>query len=416
MQRDVIVLGAGIVGVSIALHLQQRGRSVTLVDRGEAGRGTSYGNAGLIQREAILPYAFPQDLRTILAYALNHRRDARYHLSALLRLAPALFGFWRNGSPEAVARTARANIPLYERCLLEHTALAQAAGVEAALRRDGWIKCFRTAKERDKAFAEQEQAQHYGVEARALDPAALAEKEPHLSPQLIGALHYAAPYSLANPLALTQAYAALFETRGGTFLKGDARSAAPAADGSWSVATDAGMVTARDAVLALGPWADEVFRPLGYRLPFFVKRGYHMHYRPQGNTVLNHPVRDCEGGYVMAPMAQGIRITTGVEFAPRDAAATPVQLERVEPWARALFPLGERVEPAPWMGCRPCLPDMLPVIGRAPRHRGLWFAFGHAHHGLTLAGSTGRLVAELVTGETPFTDPTPYRAERFWHQ
>ncbi len=413
MQTDVIVLGAGIVGVSIALNLQQRGREVVLVDKGEPGKGTSYGNAGLIQREAILPYAFPQDFGTILTYALNNRRDAHYHLSALPKIAPALFKFWRAGRPEAIAKVTQANIPLYEICVSEHQALAKAAGVEAALRADGWMKGFRTAKSMDEAFAEHEQAAKFGVEASMLDKKQLAEKEPHLSETLIGGMHYAVPYSLANPLALTQAYEALFVARGGKFLNGDARTAAQANDGTWSVKTDEGVVTARDAVLALGPWADDVFKPLGYKLPFFVKRGYHMHYEAKGNAYLNHPTLDADGGYMMAPMEQGIRVTTGAEFALRDAPPTPVQLERVEPWAKSFFPIGERKEKEPWMGRRPCLPDMLPVLGKAPKHKGLWFAFGHAHHGLTLAGTTGRLLGELITGETPFTDPTPYRADRF---
>lgn len=413
MRSDVIVLGAGIVGVAIALNLQQRGREVVLIDRGDPGRGTSYGNAGLIQREAILPYAFPQDFRTILAYALNNRRDAHYHLSALVKLAPALFRFWRNGRPEAVARTAAANIALYEHCLSEHMALAEAAGVEAALRKDGWIKAFRTDAARKEAEEEHELAKRYGVEATMLDRAALAGIEPHLSEAVTSAMHYAAPYSLASPLALTQAYEALFERRGGKFLRGDARSLRQESDRTWTVDAAGGPVSARDVVLALGPWADDVFRPLGYDIPFFVKRGYHMHYGAKGNAVLNHPVLDSEGGYMLIPMAQGIRLTTGAEFALRDAPPTPVQLARAEPWARSFFPLAERLESEPWMGRRPCLPDMLPVIGQAPAHGGLWFAFGHAHHGLTLAGSTGRLVAEMITGEPTFTDPTPYRIDRF---
>ena len=112
-------------------------------------------------------------------------------------------------------------------------------------------------------------------------------------------------------------------------------------------------------------------------------------------------------------MARGIRLTTGVEFAQRDAIRTPVQLGRVEPIARKLFPLGERVDEEPWMGARPCTPDMLPVIGRAPRHRNLWFAFGHAHQGFTLGAVTGRLIAEMISGDQPLVDPVPYRAERF---
>ena len=137
------------------------------------------------------------------------------------------------------------------------------------------------------------------------------------------------------------------------------------------------------------------------------------HYRPEGNASLARPVLDAQNGYVITSMAAGIRLTTGAEFATRDAPPTPRQLDRVEPLARAIFPLGARVDPEPWLGRRPCLPDMLPIIGAAPRHKGLWLDFGHHHLGLTLGPVSGRLLAELMTGEAPFTDPVPYRAERF---
>jgi D-amino-acid dehydrogenase len=174
-----------------------------------------------------------------------------------------------------------------------------------------------------------------------------------------------------------------------------------------------GPLAAAEAVVALGPWADALTRPLGYDFPLAVKRGYHMHYRAAGEARLNHPVLDTERGYFLGPLARGIRLTTGAEFALRDAPGTPVQLARAEPIARELFPLAERLDTEAWMGSRPCTPDMLPIIGRAPRHANLWFAFGHAHHGLTLGPVTGRLVAEMVAGEKPFVDPAPYAAERF---
>ena len=126
-----------------------------------------------------------------------------------------------------------------------------------------------------------------------------------------------------------------------------------------------------------------------------------------------HPVLDADDGYVLAPMTRGIRLTTGAEFARRDTPPTPVQIEQTEPIARKLFPLGERLDTKPWMGCRPCLPDMLPIVGKAPRHERLWFDFGHQHHGFTLGPVCGRLLAEMMTGETPFTDPAPYRPDRF---
>ncbi len=180
--------------------------------------------------------------------------------------------------------------------------------------------------------------------------------------------------------------------------------------------TETGAITARQALLALGPFSDTLLRPLGLPLPLGIKRGYHMHYAyaPEGATNPSRPILDADGGYVLAPMARGIRLTTGVEFARRDASPTPVQLARTEPIARSLVPhLGERLDATPWMGARPCMPDMLPVVGAVPRHSDLWLNFGHQHLGLTLGPVTGRLIAELMTGETPFTDPTPYRAERF---
>ena len=143
-------------------------------------------------------------------------------------------------------------------------------------------------------------------------------------------------------------------------------------------------------------------RPLGYSIPLNVKRGYHLHLTARGNAVLHHPVLDSDRGYLLAPMNRGIRLTTGVEFAHRDAPSDPIQVERALPRAHALFPLGDPIDAKPWKGARPCLPDMLPVIGKAPRHPGLWFDFGHQHHGLTLGPATGRLLAEMMTGETPF--------------
>ncbi len=138
-----------------------------------------------------------------------------------------------------------------------------------------------------------------------------------------------------------------------------------------------------------------------------------MHYRPT-RTPLNVPVCDTEAGFVVAPMEGGrLRLTTGVEIAPRDAPPTGVQLARAEPLARDAFGIGERLDAEPWLGLRPCTPDMRPVIGPAPRHRHLWFAFGHCHHGLTLGPATGRLLAEMMTGAPTYIDPHPYRPARF---
>ncbi len=412
-RADVVVLGAGIVGVSAALHLQERGRDVAVVEReNEAGRGTSYGNAGLIERSSIYPYAFPRDLLTIARYAMNRSTDAHYHLSALPGLAPFMIRYYFNSSPDGVARIARDARPLIEHSLIEHERLIAAAGATGLMRKVGWIKAFRTPKSFDKGRNDAARLRGYDLDIEELDPAALAEREPHLGEGLIGALHFHDPGAISDPGGLVQSYNALFQSRGGRFVQGDAATLEQDPQG-WRVKTRDGRLVAREVVVALGPWSDLVFKALGYRLPFGIKRGYHQHFGSKGNAVLNHPVLDFDGGYLLAPMAKGIRLTTGAEFARRGSPPTPVQLARALPTARSLYPLADPVEDKPWMGSRPCLPDMLPIIGRAPKHDGIWFDFGHQHHGLTLGPVSGRLLAEQMTGQQPFTDPAPYRMERF---
>ena len=405
---DVIVLGAGMVGVSAALHLQARGRSVVLLDRhGAAGEETSHGNAGLIERSSVTPYMLPLELATLAKYALNRAPDVRIHWNALPEILPWLARYALASTAAGAARSAQAALPLIERCVAEHDALAQAAGASHLLKRTGWIKMFRTQRGLDKGAAEAALLPAFGLTADVLDAAQLATLEPHLHGG-IAAVHFRDPVSVSDPGGLAKAYAALFIARGGNFATGDAQTLAQTATG-WRVAG----TEAREVVVALGPWSNMVLKPLGYRLPLGIKRGYHMHYRAQGNAVLNHAVLDAERGYLLAPMDRGIRLTTGAELARFDAPPSPVQIEMAEPVARKLFPLAERLDAEPWMGRRPCLPDMLPVIGPAPRHNGLWLDFGHQHHGLTLGPVSGRLLAEMMTGEPTFADPAPYAATRF---
>jgi D-amino-acid dehydrogenase len=209
---------------------------------------------------------------------------------------------------------------------------------------------------------------------------------------------------------LVQRYADLLVARGGRLLAGDAASLQAQGLG-WSVQTSECRVDAEQAVLALGPWADGWIRTLGYRFPLFIKRGYHQHYHSPAQV--RQPLLDAERGYVLAPMQRGLRLTTGAEFAPIDAPPTPVQLVKAEAMARQLVDLGQALPEPPWLGARPCTADMLPVMGPAPRHQGLWFNFGHAHQGFTLGPVAGRLLAEMIEGRHTWIDPAPYAPARF---
>ncbi len=412
-KTDVIVLGAGIVGVSAALHLQARGRAVTLVDRlGAVGGETSFGNTGIVQSEAVFPYVFPRAPREVVVAALNLDPRVQIRYSALPSIGPWLWRYFLASSPRSRLATAMAMRGLIERCLAEHRAIAEPAAAGALLREGGWIKVFRTARGEDSALAEIEEIKPYGIPTAILNREQLIALQPHLSDVAKGGVHYTEPLTTSDPEALTKAYAGLLVARGGKVWKGDARTLIASGPG-WAVATEHGALQASDVVVALGPWTADIVATLGYRLPIGVKRGYHMHYGAKGNATLSRPVLDLEKGYVITPMARGVRLTTGAEFARRDDPPSSAHLDRLEPFGRELFPLAERRDPRPWLGRRPCLPDMAPVIGPAPRHKGLWFDFGHQHLGLTLGPVSGLLLAQMMTGEAPFVDPKPFRADRF---
>jgi D-amino-acid dehydrogenase len=411
-RSDVIVLGAGIVGTSLALHLAKRGVAVALVDRQGPGEGTSYGNAGVLEGNTLFPHPFPPGVGALLRVALKQATEANYHLSFLPWVAPWLIAYRANSTLDRRIEFAELMRPLFSRAVAEHEALMAESDATGYLRKNGWLKLYRSDAAFGEAGRERELAAKFNLPHVVLDPNGALVLEPALSPVFRRAVHWPEAASINNPLAVTKAYAARFAALGGRLLTGDARSLRRTGAG-WQVDTQDGPLQAAEVVLALGPWTPDVLGPLELRFPLAVKRGYHQHFRPRGNVGLMRPVVDAELGYCVAPMEQGLRLTSGAEFAARDAPPTPVQLDRLLPAARALFPLGEAANAAPWMGSRPCFPDSRPVIGRAPGQAGLYLTYGHAHWGLTLGPVTGRLLAEMMTGAVPFCDPAPYRAERF---
>jgi D-amino-acid dehydrogenase len=409
--RHAVVLGAGMVGTCTALHLQQRGFEVVLVDRREPGQETSYGNAGLIQREAVEPYAFPRQWRKLVQVAMGLGADVHLHWTALPALAGPLWRYFQASEPSRLAHQAQAFSRLIAHCLTEHQALIGPSGASALVQPSGYLDVFRTPQAWENAVQDAERLRlAFGVSSQVFDGAELARAEPALQRRMAGAIHWLDPWAVNDPGALVRHYARLFEQRGGTLLRADVHGLRPQGVG-WQVRLPDGVLDTPAAVVALGPWSGDWLRPLGYRLPLYVKRGYHQHYASGGT--LKRPVLDAEQGFVLVPTPRGTRLTTGAEFAHRDAPPTPVQVAKAEKFACELMDLRDPQDDPPWMGARPCTPDMLPVMGRAPHHPGLWFNFGHSHQGFTLGPVAGRLIAELMAGETPFVDPAPYRPQRF---
>lgn len=413
MSLDVIVLGAGMVGVSSALHCQARGLEVALVDRRGAGEETSHGNAGVIERDSHVPITFPSKLADILKYARNREVAMRYDPFVMPKLAPWLFRLWRNSSAQRVDHYAQSVEPLRKKAMAEHRPFAEDAGIMDAFRDNGWIHLYQSDHGFKVGQLALSYAEEYGVEFDLLDRQQLLELEPSVTAaETAKAIYWKEAVSVSSPRRVVKAYADLFVGRGGAFVMGDALSLHREGD-MWVINGKDGPIAAPCVIVALGPWSMDLLKPLGYDFPLAIKRGYHQHFTSKEGASLNRPVVDEETGFLITPMEDGVRLTTGVEFADRDAPKNIGQITAATKAAKALYPLDKAVEDEPWMGGRPCLPDSLPIVSPSGDRNGLYFNFGHGHLGFGCGPVTGRLIADFVTGGQPDLDPKPYSARRF---
>jgi D-amino-acid dehydrogenase len=419
MSKEVVVLGAGIVGTGTALALQARGFDVLLLDRSTPGAETSYGNAGFIQGEACEPYALPRDLATILRIALKIDNSVNWDVRGLWQFLPAFLPYWRNSAPAEHRRISATYAALIQRAIDDHAAWIGASGTRALFRPGGYRLIFRNPASLAAHVRKAERWRGlYGIAYDHEDGAALAAAEPALRRPLAGALRWHDAWTCSDPGALVQAYAELFVRQGGELIQDDLRGLEHRRSG-WRVMTSRGSIETAQVVVALGPWSPDVIAPLGYRVNMIRKRGYHMHYRyPRADVAaadlpLKMPLIDAEMGAVYAPMAAGLRITTGADLSAGKIKAVPRQLRRAHAAAAELLDLGPAVEQSAWCGVRPCMPDMMPVVGAAPRHKGLWFNFGHGHQGFTLGPTTGHLLASAMAGH-PAEEASACAPSRLW--
>jgi glycine/D-amino acid oxidase-like deaminating enzyme len=407
---EVIVLGAGIVGVSAATAARQRGLSVVLVDRREPGSETSYGNAGILSSGSILPLNKPSLWNALPTYMTNRHAALRWDPNWAIRNIDWLVRFLANATPSHTKPRATALHGLIGASLKLHREWIVKADAAQRIRETGWLKAWRsdavgTAKEEQAFLAE------YGIASQLLDRQAISAIEPNIVPVYKVGLLYTQTASVDSPGAVVKAYARMFAGSGGEIRRCEIKAIVPDSEG-WRVVLGGGEISARHVVVALGPWSADLLRPLGYRVPLAFERGYHQEFKPNPARSLLRPIHDAEGSFLMTPMEQGIRVTSGVELTARDAPSSFVQLDQVVPAARSVVEFGAAVG-EPWRGARPTLPDSLPMIGPAPRHSGLWLSFGHQHIGFTTGPATGVAIAAMITGSEPPFNAAPFSPGRY---
>jgi D-amino-acid dehydrogenase len=409
-QTDVIVLGAGIVGVSAAYAARQRGLSVVLVDRREPGSETSYGNAGILSSGSISPLNNPSLWKSLPKYLTNQHAALRWDPAWAIRNADWVIRFLANATPSRVRPRATALHGLIGASLKLHREWIVKADAAQRIRETGWLKAWRSDAVA-AAKAEQALLAEFGIESRLLDRQAISALEPNILPVYkVGLLHNQTA-SVDSPGAVVKAYARMFAGSGGEIRQSEIKAIVPDGDG-FRVALADGEISARHVVVALGPWSADLLRPLGYRVPLAYERGYHREFEPNPARSLLRPIHDAEGSFLMTPMENGIRVTSGVELTARDAPSSFAQIDAVVPLARGVVEFGNAVGET-WRGARPTLPDSLPMIGPAPRHAGLWLAFGNQHIGFTTGPATGDAIAAMIGGVAPAFDTAPFAPSRY---
>jgi D-hydroxyproline dehydrogenase len=405
---DIAVIGAGVVGLTIALELIDHGHQVTLVDPGQPGMGASFGNAGTIAGYATSPVGTPSVLRALPSLLFSRTSPLAIRHQTLPSLTPWLLRFLRQSLPGAAAWNAGALAALLADAGPRWDGLAARVGGQSILQRRGCLYVYETEAALAAARSEMAGRAALGVAVELIGPGRLAELEPGL-PGAAGAAFFPEATFLEDPGRMMGVIARAVQDRA-RLIPARVDRLARGPDGV--VLEGPGLhLHARRVVLAAGAHSASLARQAGDRIPLDTERGYHVEW-DMAEPRLSRPTCPTARGFYLCPMAGRLRVAGTVELGGLGLPPSPHRIARLVAGARAFFPdLGE--PDRSWMGFRPSLPDSLPVIGPSRGGAEVIHAFGHGHLGVTLAPITAASVSALIERRLPPIDLAPVRPTRF---
>ena len=409
---DVIVVGAGLVGICCALSIVEAGLSVKLIDRDEPGQGASFGNAGIISPWSVVPQSMPGLWKQIPSMVFGADGPLSVRLTHLPKLVPWGLRFLRNGNREQVVKAADAmellnqsNIEMYRRHL-------SGTGHEHLVRDSMYVHAFRDARKASLDALGYAIRREKGAVLEKIDRAELRDLEPALSVEFEAAILIKGQARAMAPGKIADVLAQKAKRLGVEIVKANVEAIHPGENGGWTAETDSGNHGAERVVLAAGAWSARLLKPLGVDLPLEAERGYHVEYADPGVS-LNNSVMDVDNMFVASSMDDGLRVAGTAEFAGLDAPPNPKRIASLGRLAKKMLPMLDDRVVKTWMGVRPSMPDSLPVLGELSPHKGLIAAFGHAHYGLMMAPKTGKIIADLVAEKPTNLDLSPFSPDRF---
>ena len=409
--HPTIVIGAGIVGVSTAIWLRRAGVPVTLVDRGPPGQGTSYGNAGVLASCAMVPVTTPGLIRKAPKLALDPNFPLFLRWSYLPRMMPWLIKYLGHANDSDTRRIATGLTEIVGDAVDQHDALAKGTRAADWIVNSDYVFAYadRAAFEADGyAWGLRHEA---GFQPTLIEGEAVREYDASVG-QSVNCLAVLKDHGyILDPAGYVAALAEEFLSLGGHWQQAEVQGFRFEDDKVSAVDTSTGPLPCSKVVLATGVWSKPLMQKLGLSIPLESERGYHIVFEGAtgGPSV---PMMVASGKFVATPMKAGLRCAGVVEFGGLDAGPSAAPLAFLRREAKRAFPNLRATAEVEWQGHRPSTTDSLPLIGQV-RETGVYVGFGHQHIGLTGGPKTGRLLAQIMTGQTPNIDMHPYAPTRF---
>lgn len=412
LKQDIIIIGGGIVGVATAALLTEAGRNVLLIDRSGICEETSAGNAAALAFSDILPMASKGVMRKVPGWLLDPLGPFTIRPSYFPKMIPWLYRFWRASGKQAQAKTAAAQADIMRLAEAEMIALIDRAGLRSQLREDGNLELYESEAELAAAQAGWDVREKAGIAYEHVRGARLAELQPGLSPRFVAGTFVPGWKNVHEPKLFGQSLWAYAETKGARFLKAGVTRAKPVDGGTLVQLEDGTEIHADHLILMAGAWSGKLAAEFGDRVPLDTERGYNTTL-PAGAFDVKRQLTFPGHGFVITPLSTGLRVGGAVEFGGLNLAPNYTRSEAMLKKACAFLPGLKSEGGHQWMGFRPSMPDSLPVIGRASSGGNIYYGFGHGHLGLTQAAATGRIIRDMIEGETPTIDIEPFKPQRF---
>lgn len=401
---DVTVIGAGIIGTTIAERLQLEGMDVLLLDREGVGEGCSKGNAGHFATDIVLPLANFSTLLKTPKFLLDPLGPLTIDLKYLPKLIPWLTRFTWSAMPHQTKNTIEVLKRLNQPAISRYQNLLSRCGLEHLMTQKGALTVFSSEKSGKENIKHAELVRKHGINVEVLSAEQVCELEPELRGNVEGGLFYPKTAHSINPYQLVVGLAKNFRQTGGVFETAEVTGIEPINSELVSICCVDKKIKSKQVIIACGAWSKSLAKKVGHRVPLETERGYH-YMLPTPNVNISRPVTSYERSFVMTPMEEGLRLAGTVELAGLEKPANQERAIQLYKNAKELLPAISDNNATSWMGHRPSLPDSLPVISRSQKNRNVLFAFGHQHLGLTQAVVTSDLILDLMKNKLdPFLE------------